>query len=86
MHPQHTTAEWVTSRIDAELLKNPDHKDMRTMLEVHPLRITLLSPGTLARYQEQKLSEGADLGHLKPNHMSPADSVVRDLLRHSGQA
>ena len=76
-------AKELAGRLQDELLKNPDYKDLHTLLQDHPLQVTVLSSGTFMRYYEQKRDEGADLGHLKPKHMSPSDTVIADLLRHS---
>jgi hypothetical protein len=68
-----------------EALKAIDqgYKDLDSMLEVQPLRVTCLSKGTFQRYFEEKKRGGVDLAQLKPAHMNTSDAVIRDLLRLS---
>lgn len=73
--------ELIREKVEQELIKsNVDYKDMFDMLEMRPLRVTVLSQGTYQRYYEKKKDEGADLAHLKPSHMNPTDRVIADLL------
>ncbi len=62
-----------------------DYDDIEKMLQLNPLRLTILSPGTFQRYILKKQEVGADLGQYKPSHMNPSDKVVDDLLRLSEQ-
>lgn len=61
-----------------------DYRDIDSYLELQPVRVTLLSEGTFARYYQEKVKEGADLAHLKPPHMNASDEVIQQLLRLSG--
>lgn len=60
-----------------------DYNDMEKMLQLKPLRLTALSPGTFQRYILKQQKEGADLGQLKPRHMNPSDKAISDLLELS---
>jgi len=60
-----------------------DYRDMDSMLEIQPLRATVLSKGTFQRFFEEKQAAGFDLAHLKPPHMNASDAMVEDLLRLS---
>lgn len=62
---------------------NSFYADLESMLEVDPLRLTLLSPGTFRAYALEKQELGADLAHLKPAHMNVSDAIIADLLRLS---
>jgi hypothetical protein len=53
---------------------------MENMLEVFPLRITLLAPGSFQRYLDEKRKEGVNLAQLKPPHMNALDTVIRSLV------
>jgi hypothetical protein len=76
----------VQARIHENLKAlNPFYADLETMLEMKPLRVTLLRPGTFLAYYQERQAAGADLAHLKPPRMGAADTVVSDLLRLSGQ-
>jgi hypothetical protein len=59
---------------------NPDYGDIETLLGFHPLRVTLLPPGSFMAYMKYKAAQGADLAHLKPPHMNAPDEVMEILL------
>ena len=59
---------------------DPFYKEVVRELEVHPLRVTLLTRGAFQRYYEEKRKAGADLAHLKPPHMSASDDAVQILV------
>jgi len=82
-----TPLDEVQQRINDGLRTlNPFYDDLVTMLEVEPLQVTLLSPGTYRAYFLEKQAAGADLAHLKPPHMNAPDGIVSDLLRLSENA
>lgn len=62
---------------------DPSYSDMDSMLELKPVKVTLLPSGTFQRYYLEKQAEGVDLAFLKPPHMNPSDSMVEGLLRLS---
>jgi len=64
---------------------DPDYHDIEKMLQIKPLRLTTLSPGTFQRYMLKQQKEGADLGHIKPCHMNPSDKAIGDLLELSNK-
>jgi phenylacetate-coenzyme A ligase PaaK-like adenylate-forming protein len=66
---------------DALATIDPSYNDMDTMLELKPVKVTLLSPGTFERYYLEKQAEGVDLAYLKPPHVNPRDSMIELLLR-----
>ena len=68
--------------IDQQLkLVDTDYKDIDSYLQFQPVRVTLLSPGTFQRFMDQKVKEGADLAHLKPNRVNPAADVIDQLIK-----
>lgn len=74
----------VETMIDEQLrIVDTDYKDIDSYLDLQPVRVTLLTPGTFQRYMEEKRKEGADLAHLKPAHINPSESVVQLLLELS---
>ena len=74
----------VETMIDEQLkIIDTDYKDVDSYLNLQPLRVTLLSPGTFQRYTEERIKEGADLAHLKPAHMNAPESVIQCLLQLS---
>ncbi|RMD61110.1 hypothetical protein D6833_08695, partial [Candidatus Parcubacteria bacterium] len=81
---ENLSAAEVRERVHAQLKElNPFYADMEEMLEIVPLRVTVLSPGTFRRYFLERQAAGADLAHMKPPHMNPSDAIVNDLLRLS---
>ncbi len=60
-----------------------DYVDVGTELELQPVKVTLLPPGTFQRYLLERQKEGADLAHLKPAHINAPDETIRRLLKLS---
>jgi len=48
-----------------------------------PLKLTMLPSGAFQAYISRQQAAGADLGHLKPPHINPPDSVIKTLLNGS---
>jgi phenylacetate-coenzyme A ligase PaaK-like adenylate-forming protein len=77
-------AEEVAQRVHEKMKSlNPFYADLEAFIDMRPLRITLLSPGTFLRYMHERQAAGADLAHLKPPHMNASDTIIADLLRLS---
>jgi hypothetical protein len=77
-------ADEIAVRLSEELKKvDVDYVDVESYLNISPLRVTLLSPGTFNRYMEEKKEEGADLAQLKPSHVNPPQDIIESLIRHS---
>lgn len=55
-------------------------KDLKEILVIDPLEVTLLPTGSFDTYMKMKIEAGADLAHIKPPHMQPSDEVMNDLL------
>lgn len=76
------TPEEAEHRLNESFMKhNQFYADLVNMLEVHPLRVTILPTGTFRAYYLEQQAAGADLAHLKPPHMNPSDTIVNALLR-----
>lgn len=74
-------AEEVEYLVDEQLKRLvQDYGDLVGMLEVGPLRITLLTKATFRRYLEEKEKAGADLANLKPPHMNASDAEIEELI------
>jgi hypothetical protein len=58
-----------------------DYDDLEAMLNMNPLRLQLLPPGTFARYSQMREAEGADFAHMKPPRVQPSDEIVDTVLR-----
>ena len=71
----------VAAIIDSQLkVVDTDYKDINTFLDMQPIRVTVLAPGTFQRYTEEKMEQGADLAQLKPAHVNPSEAMVQRLL------
>ncbi len=76
------SVEDATQRVHEELKAlNPFYADLDRLIEMSPLRVTLLPPGTFVRFMEAQQAAGADLAHLKPPHMNAPSDTMADLLR-----
>ncbi|GAH94778.1 unnamed protein product, partial [marine sediment metagenome] len=77
-------ADEVANMIDEQLkLVDTNYWELHSSLDLKPVRVTLLSPGTFRHYTEEKGREGADLAHLKPAHMNPPELHIQRLLHFS---
>lgn len=74
----------IEQMIDVELNTiDVDYRDIDSWLGLHPIRVTLLSPGTFQRFYQERQREGADLAHLKPPRMNASDEVIQTLINLS---
>ena len=74
----------IEQMIDDQLqIIDVDYRDIDSWLQIHPIRVTLLSPGTFQRFYQEKQKEGADLAHLKPRHMNALEVEIQRLLELS---
>ena len=72
----------VKTKLQKQLVAlDPFYSDLEKLLKLIPLKVTLLSQGTFGRYLNEKREAGYDLAHLKPRHMNPTDTMIKDLLR-----
>jgi len=74
----------VASMIDEQLkIVDTDYKDIDSYLGLQPVRVTRLSPGTFQHYTEERIKEGASIAHLKPTHINPDETIIKQLLKLS---
>ena len=64
-------------------LKNIDrfYSDLDSMMDIRPLEVTLLRPGTFRAYYIEKKEAGAELSQRRPPRMNAPDDVIRELVR-----
>ncbi|MDO8530593.1 MAG: GH3 auxin-responsive promoter family protein [Dehalococcoidia bacterium] len=86
IEPRQAVAQDGLAHVLHEKLKECDsfYNDLDRMLQIQPVRVTYLRPGTFALYYEQKMRAGVDLANRRPPRMNPLESEVRDLLQVSG--
>ena len=64
---------------------NEEYAGFHSILEVNPIKVGILTPGTLQAYMAEKQAEGVDPGQLKPPRMQPSDQVTDRLLAISAK-
>ena len=64
---------------------NPEYAHVEEMLGYRPLKVTLVTPGSFARFTQERLRAGADLAHLKPARIQPSDEALMFLLEKSAE-
>ena len=74
----------IASAVHHELKKiDPFYRDLESMMDFKNLEVTLLSPGTFARYYSQKERAGTKLGELRAYRMNAPDDVINEFIRVS---
>ncbi len=58
------------------------HQGVLDMIPIK-IKVTILPSSTFARYTAQKRAEGADIAHLKAQHVNPSQKVLASLLSTS---
>ena len=78
------TAQQVAAVMDRGL-KEVDsfYRDLDSMMDIHPLKATLLRPGTFSDYYQKKREAGAELSERQPPRMNAPDHVVQEIVRLS---
>jgi hypothetical protein len=67
--------------IHSELTKaDPGYHDLVAMMEIHPLEVTLLRPGTFNHYYDERQKRGSALGQRKPPKINAPDDTIAELL------
>ncbi len=80
--------EEYEEQLECQLRKlDVDYRDLEGWLgQKNAIRVTLLSPGTFARFYEAKVTEGAPIAQLRPQHINPDENSVSRLLQLSNKA
>jgi hypothetical protein len=65
---------------------NSDYRDLVEMLDIEPLRVTVLARGTFRRFYEQQQAKGLGLASLKPPYVNAPDSTIEALLCPSNES
>ena len=76
------TEKEVSAILDRGLKKiDPFYCDLNSMMDIHPLEVTLLRPGTFSDYYQGKKEAGAELSERKPPRMNAPDDVIQEVIR-----
>lgn len=74
--------EFIARAIYAQLKKMDEdfmYGNIEDLLNMLPLKITLLPRGAFENYTNMRRAAGADLAHLKPRHINPTDKEIEIL-------
>ena len=63
---------------------DPFYGDLEEMLNISPLRLSILSPGTFERFYDYRRDHGYELEMRTPPKLNPTEEDVEELLRLSG--
>jgi hypothetical protein len=67
--------------LHSELTKaDPGYHDLAMMMEVRPLEVTVLRPGTFRGYYDERQQNSSALGQRKPPRVNPSNDVIAELL------
>jgi len=73
--------EDLASVLHTELRRlDPGYHDLDTMMEIRPLEVTVLRPGTFSEYYLVEKEKGAELHLRKPPRLNAPDEVIRNLI------
>lgn len=75
-----TNPQEIIPRLHQELKKvDLFYDDLVNMMDIQPLEMTILHPGTFNSYYIKKQESGAELSQLKPRRMNAPDEVIEEL-------
>jgi hypothetical protein len=67
----------LTDNIHQRLVElDTDYANVEAMLNVKPIKVTILPNGAFKNYSERQQASGAGLGKLKPPHLNPSEQVL----------
>lgn len=77
-------ADEVAKTVYAELKKMDDdfmYGNIEDLLNMLPIKVTLLPAGAFEHYINLRRAAGADLAHLKPRHINPTEKEIAILKK-----
>jgi len=75
------TEEQAAAEIHQQLKNlDKDYANLESMLNLNPLKVTILPGGSFQTYTAKQRAAGADLAYLKPPHVNPTDAQIKMLL------
>jgi len=75
------TAEQVSSLVHEELKKlDAPYAELESFTGLRPVEVTLLPENAFRAYTMKQKAVGADLAHLRPEHINPSDKVIDFLV------
>ncbi|HEY91175.1 MAG TPA: GH3 auxin-responsive promoter family protein [Dehalococcoidia bacterium] len=78
--------ESITQALHKEMTRcDPGYRDLERMMDMRPLEVTTLCPGTFGDYYVQQRDSGAELMQCKPPRMNVPANILSELLRISNK-
>jgi hypothetical protein len=59
---------------------DPGYRDLANMMEIYPLKTTLLQPGSFSQYAQVRHDAGLALAQQRPVRMNAAEDDIQELL------
>jgi hypothetical protein len=67
--------------LHTQLIKaDPGYRDLNTMMDIHPLLVTVLQPGSFRRFARVRQSSGFELAQQKPRRMNAGEDEINELM------
>jgi hypothetical protein len=67
--------------LNRELAKtDPGYRDLATMVDIHPLQLTVLRRGSFTQFARLRKNEGFEMAQQKPRRMNATDDEIAELL------
>jgi len=77
----HATSQEIALLIHEELKKlNTPYAELESFVNLHPLRVTLLTKDAFHSYKLKQEMAGAELEQIRPPHINPSDEILDFLL------
>jgi hypothetical protein len=71
----------LSSVLHSELMKTDQgYHDLAVMMEVQPLEVTVLRPGTFKDYYQARQEMGTELAQRRPPRMNASDDIMQELI------
>jgi hypothetical protein len=78
--------EELQSKLDIHLAQaDPGYRDSIQMLDIHPVQVTLLKPGSFSNYSRVRYLAGMELVQQKPHRMNASEDEINELLGRKTQ-
>jgi hypothetical protein len=67
--------------LNAQLaLADPGYRDLTGMMDIHPLKVTVLKPGSFKKFARARHLAGLELAEQKPRRMNAAEEEINELM------
>jgi hypothetical protein len=67
-------------KVDDGLYVYKDIESLEKLIDFNPIQVTMLPNGAFSSYKLRKQKEGTSLAHLRPPHINPSDSMLKQLV------